>query len=170
MTGATPVRQRTEVPDVPRVAADLRLVIGRLARRLRGHGPSGLSPSQLSALANIDEHAPIRLSDLAAVEAVALPTTSRVVELLVQRGLVERRPDPTDGRGVLLALTPAGADALAQWRAARSALLADRLHRLGPADLDRLSAALPVLHALVDALADRDDAEEPVADATVVDR
>lgn len=67
---------------------------------------------------------------------------------------MERQSDPRDGRSALLALTPSGADVLAEWRAARSALLADRLNQLDPADLDRLAAALPVLHGLVDALAD----------------
>lgn len=43
-------------------------------------------------------------------------TTSRHVADLVREGLVERRPDPDDGRASLLALTPAGHDSLTRMR------------------------------------------------------
>jgi len=135
--------------DVAALAADLRLVVGRLSRRLRAHPPGGLTLSQLSALATVEEHGPLRLTDLAAREGVALPTASRAVDQLVQHGLVGRSADPADARCALLALTPEGSALLAGWRQERAALLAAHLHTLTPADLDRLRQALPVLRAVL---------------------
>jgi DNA-binding MarR family transcriptional regulator len=53
---------------------------------------------------------PQRLSDLGRHVLLSQPALSRLIDRLAERGLVERRPDPADGRGVRLALTPAGRD------------------------------------------------------------
>jgi DNA-binding MarR family transcriptional regulator len=51
---------------------------------------------------------PIRLSELNRHVLLSQPALSRLVDRLVDRGLVSRAADPSDGRGVCLALTPAG--------------------------------------------------------------
>ncbi len=51
---------------------------------------------------------PVRLGELNRHVLLSQPAMSRMVDRLVARGLVERKPDPADGRGVLLALTCAG--------------------------------------------------------------
>ena len=51
---------------------------------------------------------PIRISELNRHVLLSQPALSRLVDRLAERGLVDRRPDPADGRGVRLALTPAG--------------------------------------------------------------
>ncbi|WP_026932461.1 MarR family winged helix-turn-helix transcriptional regulator [Glycomyces tenuis] len=51
---------------------------------------------------------PIRLGELNRNVLLSQPALSRLVERLADRGLVERAPDPADGRGVRLALTEAG--------------------------------------------------------------
>ena len=51
---------------------------------------------------------PIRLSELNRHVLLSQPALSRLVDRLAERGLVERRPDPADGRGVRLALTEDG--------------------------------------------------------------
>ncbi len=53
---------------------------------------------------------PQRLSDLGRHVLLSQPALSRLVDRLAERGLVERCPDPADGRGVRLALTAAGRD------------------------------------------------------------
>jgi DNA-binding MarR family transcriptional regulator len=58
-----------------------------------------------------------RLSDVAAGLRVAVPTVSRQVRQLEDLGLVVRTQDPVDGRAILLAVTPAGLDALQRMRA-----------------------------------------------------
>jgi DNA-binding MarR family transcriptional regulator len=51
---------------------------------------------------------PIRISELNRHVLLSQPALSRLVDRLAERGLIERRPDPADGRGVRLALTEAG--------------------------------------------------------------
>ena len=51
---------------------------------------------------------PLRLCDLNRHVLLSQPALSRLVDRLVDRGFVERRPDPADGRSVLLSLTEAG--------------------------------------------------------------
>src|SRR2546423_1302080 len=58
-----------------------------------------------------------RLSDVAAGLRVAVPTVSRQVRQLEELGLVVRTQDPVDGRAIILAVTPAGLDALQRMRA-----------------------------------------------------
>ena len=86
-------------------AARLRLVVSRLARAIRQHGSAGLTPSQLSALAAIEEFGPLRTGELAAREVVGAPFATRVVASLEALGYVDRVADPTDGRASLIAIT-----------------------------------------------------------------
>jgi DNA-binding MarR family transcriptional regulator len=51
---------------------------------------------------------PIRLGELNRRVLLSQPALSRMVERLVERGLVRRETDPSDARGVLLGLTEAG--------------------------------------------------------------
>ncbi len=51
---------------------------------------------------------PLRLGDLNRHVLLSQPALSRLVDRLVERGLVERCADPADGRGVRLSLTDAG--------------------------------------------------------------
>jgi len=51
---------------------------------------------------------PVRLSELNRHVLLSQPALSRLVDRLADRGLVERCPDPADGRGVRLSLTEAG--------------------------------------------------------------
>ena len=131
------------------LAARLRLVVGRLNRRIRIDGRESVPPLQLSAMVTVEEHGPLRLSDLARREAVSVPTMSRVLTALDEQGLVVRTPDPQDARGVLVTLSDAGQRRLAQVRSHRTALVARRLGRLDAAQRASLQAALPALEALL---------------------
>jgi len=51
---------------------------------------------------------PVRLCDLNRQVLLSQPALSRLMDRLAERGLVERRPDPADGRSILLSLTEAG--------------------------------------------------------------
>src|SRR2546430_4897146 len=80
------------------LAADLRLVVGRLSRRLRQHGESGVTASLLSALWAIERLQPVALGDLADAERVQPPTLTRIVGKLEEKRLVVREGEPTDRR------------------------------------------------------------------------
>jgi DNA-binding MarR family transcriptional regulator len=51
---------------------------------------------------------PVRLGELNRHVLLSQPALSRLVDRLAERGLIDRRPDPADGRGVLLSLSAAG--------------------------------------------------------------
>jgi DNA-binding MarR family transcriptional regulator len=131
------------------LAARLRLAVGRLNRRIRIDGHESIPPLQLSALVTVEEHGPLRLSDLARREAVTAPTMSRVLASLDEQGLVVRTPDPQDARGVLITLSVEGATRLDEVRSHRTALVARRLARLDAVQLGALAAAMPALEALL---------------------
>ncbi|OLT01092.1 MarR family transcriptional regulator [Pseudonocardia sp. CNS-004] len=136
------------------MAARLRLVVGRLHRRIRIDGRESIPPLQLSALVTVEQHGPLRLSELARREAVTAPTMSRVLSALDEQGLVIRTPDPSDARGVQIVLSDDGAQRLTEVRSHRTALVARRLARLGDEERQQIIAALPALEAL---LVDEDD-------------
>ncbi|BBA98070.1 putative MarR family transcriptional regulator [Actinacidiphila reveromycinica] len=78
-------------------------------------------------LGRLTEGGPRRATDLAADTLLDLSTVSRQIRSLVERGLVERRPDPEDGRGALLSPTGQGLAAVERYRAQRDQKLADAL-------------------------------------------
>ncbi|WP_405021192.1 MarR family transcriptional regulator [Kitasatospora sp. NBC_00070] len=145
---------RPELP--PAELSRLRLAISRLHRRMvQASSRLDLTFAQLSALARIEEYAPIRLGDLAARERVAPPSMIRTLAPLHEDGLITKDPDPRDRRSALIAVTDHGRETIARIRAERSQLLADRVSRLTPDQRAALLAALPVLELL---------AEEPEQD------
>lgn len=131
------------------LAARLRLVVGRLHRRIRIDGRESIPPLQLSALVTVEQHGPLRLSDLARREAVTAPTMSRVLTALDDQGMVVRTPDPQDARSVLITLSDLGGTRVAEVRSQRTALIARRLDRLDDDQRALLRAALPALEALL---------------------
>ena len=139
-------REQTERPtagddDVP---GRLALAVGRLNRRIRS-ATGGLSHGQLSALSTIVRRGPLRPSEIAAIEVVAAPTITRVVSDLEARGLVERSPDPADGRSFFVSGTPAGNELLLAARYDRAQAVAAILAELAPEDVAAIRAALPAL-------------------------
>jgi DNA-binding MarR family transcriptional regulator len=132
------------------LAARLRLVITRTARRLRQEAGTELSPSQTAALATIERHGPLTPSGLADLEGVQRPTATRIVARLTDRALVERIADPADGRSFTVAATPQGRALLNKLRTRKNAYLARRLRRLDKADLDALERAAEILEQLLE--------------------
>ncbi len=130
-------------------AARLRLVVSRLARAIRQHGAAGLTPSQLSALAAIEEFGPLRTSELAAREVVGAPFATRVVASLEALGYVDRVADPTDGRAHLIAITAAGRATIETLWTERTAGLTARVGKLDVHQLACLDQALMTLELLV---------------------
>jgi DNA-binding MarR family transcriptional regulator len=138
----------TTTTDVSEVAGRLRLSVTRLARLLRQQGDTGLSPSQLSALAAIELHGPLTLGALAEHERVAPPTVTKAVAKLEEAGLVERTADPVDRRVARVTTTLAGDKLLREVRRRKNEWLATRIADLDATDRSRLVAALDVLETL----------------------
>jgi DNA-binding MarR family transcriptional regulator len=132
------------------LAAGLRLVINRLARRLRREASEDLSHSLLSALVCIERHGSITLGHLAERELVKPPSVTRMVTELEERGLVRRATDPVDHRVARVRLTTKGQRALRRTRTRKTAYLAERLRTLDAAELAIMCEALPLLERLLE--------------------
>jgi len=131
------------------VAAHLRVVLARTARRLRQESGTDLSPSQTAALATIERRGPITPSELAACERVQRPTATRVIARLEDAGLVERAADPTDGRSSLVSITAEGRELLDRVRTRKDAFLAQRLEGLSAEEVAVLERAADVLERVL---------------------
>lgn len=149
MKTAIPRAQPPAPPDVE-LASRLRLAITRTARRLRQEAGTDLGPSQLAALATIERHGPLAPSELAERERVRRPTATRVLARLVDAGLVERIPDPTDGRSAIVSATPQGRALLRRLRRRKTAYLARRMRELPRGDVEALARAAEVLERLLE--------------------
>jgi DNA-binding MarR family transcriptional regulator len=119
--------------------------LGLVQRSIARHALAELGSQGFTALAVIQRHAPVRVSEVAEQLSVNLSVASRQVAALVLAGYVEREPDPEDGRAHALRPTAAGTrvltdshrrmvatatTALAGWSDAEIAGLAARLERL----------------------------------------
>lgn len=135
--------------DVPPLASELRLVIGSLVRRLRAE--QRLPSSHVAALGRLDREGAASTSDLAARERVRPQSMATTVNDLVADGLVSRRPDPGDGRRVLLELTAAGRAAIDADRRKREGwLIATIAEQLDEDEQRALASAVPLLRRLAD--------------------
>jgi DNA-binding MarR family transcriptional regulator len=134
---------------VPDLAGHLRLTIVRTARRLRQEAGTDLSPSLTAALSTVERHGPMTPSELASRERIQRPTATRVLARLADDGLVERTPDPQDGRSALVSATPAARALLAELRTRKTAFLAERLERLDIEDRAVLDRAAGILERML---------------------
>jgi len=113
-----------------RAASEVRVVIGRLRRRLRELATEDdLTPSQTAVLSRLDKDGAASTSDLAVGERVRPQSMAMTVAALERYGFVERRPDLADGRRQLLSLTVAGRERLQGDRQARQEWLARTLQQ-----------------------------------------
>lgn len=86
-----------------------------------------------------------RLTELADQARLTLPAMSEIVNDLERLGIVERRPDPDDGRAKLICLTEAGWDAMRAARAIISDIEADYAQRVGPDNFEHAAQTLETL-------------------------
>jgi DNA-binding MarR family transcriptional regulator len=92
-----------------------------------------------------------RLTDLAAMARMSLAAMSELVDDLERLDIVERRPDPSDGRAKLICLTDAGWDAMRTAREVIAGIETEWAERVGP---ERFEAGARTLEALLRALDD----------------
>jgi DNA-binding MarR family transcriptional regulator len=127
-------------------AEQLYVALQHAAQRLRSIDEAiGLSPARFSILATLRYDGPQRIGALARREGVAQPTVTQLVQGLEGAGLVERRPDPDDGRGCVVELTRAGRAVLRQARARKIAWVRRALEPLDDEGLAWVGAAAVAL-------------------------
>lgn len=90
-------------------ASELRIATFRLARRMRTQrAVDSMSDGQFAVLAGLFVHGPHTLGELADRERVSPPSMNRTVNCLQDGGYIARSADETDGRKVVISLTPDG--------------------------------------------------------------
>jgi DNA-binding MarR family transcriptional regulator len=124
------------------LAADLRVSVMKLARRLRQQrSDDDISTGQYSVLGALVTHGPRTPRELADHERVQPPSMTRILGSLVDAGLVMRTDHPVDGRQVLMSVTDQGLRVVQETRKQRTAWLAQRLAELTPDERATLAEA-----------------------------
>ncbi|MYW95910.1 MarR family transcriptional regulator [Amycolatopsis rubida] len=131
------------------LAHRLRPVVFRLYYLVRRETAQLLTLTQGSVLSELVGRGPSRMNRLSRLERVRMPSMTDVVRRLERLGMVTRRPDPDDGRAVLVEATPEGERFYAEMIAGREAELRARLDRLDPDERAAIDAALPALTKLI---------------------
>jgi DNA-binding MarR family transcriptional regulator len=142
---------KTSDTSIADTAVQLRNAVVRTSRRLRQEAAAeadGLTPTSTATLASIDRHGPLTPSELAEIERVKRPTMTRTLAGLEREGLIERTPDPADGRSFLVAVNAAGHERMVRLRRRKSAYLARRLRELSPEEVETLAHAAELLERM----------------------
>ncbi len=137
-------------PGIDELVRDLSSSIGSLVRRLRQRKADGeLSMPESTCLSRLDREGPATSSALAKQEQISPQSMGATLAGLQERGLVERQPDPGDGRKVVMSLTPLGRRALQQRRATGTDAMAQALASgFTSAELAQLRAVAPLIERL----------------------
>jgi DNA-binding MarR family transcriptional regulator len=141
-------------PDLLQAGADLKVVLGRITRRMRQwHAPGELTFSEMSVLARLDRDGPATPGVLADGEHVRPQAMGATLAALEQRDLVCRAPDPGDGRRVLMSISTGGRQLLLDTRSRNIRAVTAALARgFSPVEQRQLIAVIPLLERLADNL------------------
>ena len=152
------LRYISRVTSAKRTAYDTDLDVGGLTRAIESFNryyirlPAvrKLSFTTLSVLDTLAVNGPRRVTELVKTEQISQPGLTQLVTRLERDGLVERRPDPADGRASLVHLTEAGREIGEARREDRSRHLHHLVVQLTPEERQAIAAALPALARLAE--------------------
>lgn len=149
------MKKAKERPDSARAAAlatELRLMFGRLKRRLREQANTDeFTGSQLAVLRHLYLDGPATVTALAKVEGVRPQSMGATVAVLEAAGLVRGATDPADGRQTILSLTESSRQKIKAGQAAHQDWLFRAIRtNLTPAEQEQLAAGVELLKRVVD--------------------
>jgi DNA-binding MarR family transcriptional regulator len=128
---------------------DLIQSIGLLVRRVRAAAASHeLSLTESSVLRRLEIEGPATTADLARAESVKPQSMGATVAALDERGFVERKPHPTDGRQFNIAITAKGLAIRNSARTAKRHWLAEAIAQLDDDDRETLRRASAIIQRL----------------------
>jgi DNA-binding MarR family transcriptional regulator len=105
------------------------------------------------------------LGELGASLGLPPPSMTRIVDRLEERGLIERRRDPSDRRKVVAAILPAGLRLVTSLPLLEGSAIRAAVERMDPKERERITQALTDLAHAVRA-EEGEDESEPVPAAT----
>ena len=143
-TAAEPAGE-LDASSLTREAERLRVAMIKLRRQLHRQDSPGLSVALYSALATVVLREELSIGDLAEAEHLPASAATRIVDRLQEAGLVERRPNPRDRRGINVASSPEGRRLLDERRRTANVWLAQRLGRLTAQQRATVGGALDVI-------------------------
>ncbi|MFF2650779.1 MarR family winged helix-turn-helix transcriptional regulator [Streptomyces sp. NPDC058045] len=145
------MHKRVMDPGSPDVSTErLMLAIEQMVRHVRRSATAGgLSTAASSALSRLGREGPQRLTELARAENASQPNMTQLVTRLERAGLVRRTADHSDGRGVLVAATEAGAGVFHERRAERVRALEQLMDELTGPEREAVRVALPALARVI---------------------
>lgn len=134
------------------LAGELRISVGKLIRRLREQAQTeDYTSAHKSVLLRLERDGPATVSALARAESVRPQSMRVTVAALEAMKAVSGKPDPTDGRQTLIALTPGFRKKVAAVRAAKDDWLTRAVQtQLSPQEQGELAAAVKLLQRLAD--------------------
>jgi DNA-binding MarR family transcriptional regulator len=134
-------------PRPDEVTAALLSSLSLIYRRLREPRPEGeLTLPESAALSWLNREGPMTAAELARRQQITPQSIAHTLQGLEQRGFIDRSPDPTDGRRVILALTADGREAREARRERRNSQLQ---HAVGESfDSDELQTLLKAAQLL----------------------
>ncbi|MBB5608712.1 MULTISPECIES: MarR family winged helix-turn-helix transcriptional regulator [unclassified Janthinobacterium] len=136
--------------QVLQLASELRILVGKLRRRLREEGHMGdISMSQASVLGWLERDGPATVSSLARADGMRPQSMSAIVLALSEAQMVTGSPDPQDGRQTIWSLTDTCRAWIRESRAAREDWLAHNIEsRLTADEITELNRAIELLKRL----------------------
>jgi DNA-binding MarR family transcriptional regulator len=127
-----------------------RLVVLRLARRLRRQSAAGVTPSQATALSSLARNGSMAIGKLAEREQITKSSVTRLVGKLEELGLITRAADPADGRSWVVDITDQGQGYLEEADRRAGEYLARQFDALSARDRRAIVSSLPALERLLD--------------------
>jgi len=129
---------------------DFTQAIGQLVRRVRAAAASHeLSLTELAVMARLANDGSATIAELARAESMKPQSMGTTVAALEERGMVERRPHPTDGRQMNIELTAQGAAVRKNSRDAKRTWLAQAIAELDEEEQETLFRAGEIIRRLV---------------------
>ena len=144
VTSAAVPTEATLARDLLHVTMMLWRSIGSEMRR----APQALAPAQMASLMRLSA-GPAAMTELARHLAVSVPTVSKSIDVLVDRGWVDRWVDPSDRRQTIVRLTREGRSVSAAMKRQSRRHVAGLLASLTSDQSTQLMATLEVLKGVL---------------------
>lgn len=123
-------------------------IMRTIRSEMRSHQSNDIKVPMFRSLTYLERHPGVALLDLAGHLGLTSPSACKIVDGLVDHGLVMRQHSSSDRRKITLALTKEGQNVLDEARAHTQAQMAERLGALSAEQCRTVLQALEILQPL----------------------